>query len=153
MRSHRKGPNPGPRHPRLAGFPPLPSEVPSRPVQLAPRRRIHSVQPQGSGVPPPDRPRVRQARGGLLRVSGRGVGLPKDGGAVPAEGAEQVGGPLAGSAALGPSDDAHHLDVGHLVCWFECRLCVREDDRVPVVSTGQFLKFRHPFPRLAKCNK
>lgn len=63
-------------------------------------------------MPPADGRRERQA--GTIRVSRRGVGPQLDGGAVPAGGAEQVGGFLAGIGAEAPSDDFCHLRFVHL---------------------------------------
>lgn len=63
-------------------------------------------------MPPADRRRGRQA--GTVRVSGPGVGLQLDGGAVQAGGAEQVGGFLAGTSTQAPSGGFDHLDFAHL---------------------------------------
>lgn len=95
---------------RFAVYPALPSDVPSCPVQLALWWRLHSLHRYGPAVPPADR--GRQA--GAIRLSGRGVGLQLDCGAVPAAGAEQVGGFLTGAGARVHSDDIYHVDFVHL---------------------------------------
>lgn len=58
-------------------------------------------------MPPADGRCERQA--GTIPVSGPGVGPQLDGGAVPAGGAEQVGGFLPAFGADAPSDDFNHL--------------------------------------------
>lgn len=101
-----------PGHGGFAVFPALPSDVPPCPVQLAPRRRLHSLQHEGTAVPPADRRRGCQA--GMVRVSGPGVGPQLDGDAVPAGGAEQVSGFLAGTSTQASSGGFHHLDLAYL---------------------------------------